>query len=91
MKILTLVLIVFLALAMVGCSDESGAKELLAKQGYTEIKITGYRPFACSDDDDMSTGFSAKNQNGVIVTGTVCSTYGGNAGFGKLATIRFDE
>jgi hypothetical protein len=65
-------------------TDSKKARGFLTEQGYTDIQITGYEPFACSDEDDYSTGFIAKNWNGRTVSGVVCSSF-----WGKYATIRF--
>jgi len=67
-----------------GCTDQPKATKVLQDNGYTDVQITGYSPFACSDSDTFSTGFRAKSPSGVVVSGTVCS------GFLKGATIRFD-
>ncbi len=73
-----------LVLALAACSDGDTARRVLMQQGYTEIEITGWSPFSCSQDDTFSTGFQAKSPAGLRVTGTVCSA------FFKGATIRFD-
>lgn len=70
---------------MSGCTREDHARELLGSQGMTEIDITGYRMFICSDDDKFSTGFMAKSVGGKYVSGSVCSGL-----FGKGATVRYD-
>lgn len=69
---------------MVGCTDNHGAVRILEAQGYTKIEMTGYKPFACSKDDTLQTGFKAEI-NGRTVSGTVCSGL-----FFKGNTIRFD-
>lgn len=74
--------VAFLALA--GCTDSTKATRVLEQQGFKEINITGYSPFACSDSDTFSTGFEATSPNGSRVRGTVCS------GILKGATVRFD-
>ncbi len=85
-KYVGLMLLVFVALCLVlfGCTRPQGTVDFLQAQGYTEITITGYRPFMKSDSDTFSTGFRAKNQNGRIVTGAVCE------GRMKGKTLRFD-
>jgi len=60
------------------------ATRILADQGYTEIVITGWRPFAAGKDDSFSTGFEARSPGGRKVTGAVTS------GFFKGSTIRLD-
>lgn len=68
-----------------GCTDERTAERVLSQAGYTEIEMTGWRPFMRSEDDYYSTGFKAKAPNGAIVTGAVTSGL-----WLKGATIRFD-
>lgn len=53
------------------CTSENGAKRTLAAAGYTNIEITGWRPFMKSKDDWSSTGFRATGPNGQTVTGAV--------------------
>lgn len=55
---------------------------LLESQGYLNIKLTGYKIFACSKGDIFSSGFIAF-KDGKQIEGTVCS------GLFKGATIRF--
>jgi major membrane immunogen (membrane-anchored lipoprotein) len=83
MKILTKVLIV-ISLLLIGCTNSEDAYRALRAQGFTDIHITGYDRFACSDDDFYHTGFIAINVNGIAVSGTVCSGM-----FLKNATIRY--
>ena len=66
-----------------GCTSQKDAKKALESQGFSDIKYTGYSFFECSKEDTFHTGFEAKNSNGDIVKGTVCS------GILKGATIRF--
>lgn len=74
-----------LLLALSGsCSMPSeDAEDLLERQGYTEIEMTGYAPLACGQGDVTSSGFRAKSPNGSKVKGTVC------CGALKGCTIRF--
>jgi hypothetical protein len=74
-----------LVLALVGCTQPDKARELLNAQGYSDIQITGYNVWGCSDDDTYHTGFRAKSANGSVIEGTVCAGL-----FFKGATIRFD-
>ena len=69
------------ALAIVGCTREDDTKRVLESSGYTNIEITGYRPFM---GETFSTGFKAKAPNGQIVTGAV------TRGIFKGNTIRLD-
>jgi hypothetical protein len=79
-----LVLIVVGLLVIVGCVDEPTARRALSGAGYTDVEITGYNTWACSEDDTYHTGFKAKGPTGQVVTGTVCSAWG------KGSTIRLD-
>lgn len=71
-------------LALTGCTNADKATSVLHKQGYTDIEITGYDFFACSEDDFYATGFEAKTVTGEHISGTVCS------GMFKGNTIRLD-
>lgn len=75
---------VLFATITAGCTNEPKATEILQKNGYTNIEMTGYNPFACSEDDFYHTGFKAKSISGQIIEGTVC----GGILF-KGSTIRF--
>ena len=66
-----------------GCTNESGAKNALDNEGYTQIQITGWSPFHCGDRDLTSTGFRAMNARGKPVSGVVC------CGILKNCTIRW--
>lgn len=67
-----------------GCTQPDDTIHLLEQQGYTDVQITGWRPFMAGEDDTFSTGFRARARNGDIVTGAVTS------GLMKGKTIRFD-
>jgi len=85
MKNLTKVLIaISLVLVIQGCTNKGDAERALSAQGFTNIKITGYNFFACSEDDFYHTGFTAINTKGKKVNGTVCSGI-----LFKNATIRY--
>jgi hypothetical protein len=56
-----------------GCSDKEGATNFLKKEGYSDITITGYSFFECSQQDIKSTGFIAK-KGGKMIEGTVCTS-----------------
>lgn len=60
-------------LAVAGCTDPKRATKALEGMGYTNITITGYSVFGCSDSEAMRTGFVATDQRGNRVTGTFCS------------------
>lgn len=83
MKKITLAIILG-AILCAGCSDPKTARRVLEQDGYTEVKITGWQFFGCDKHDDFTTGFMAKNANGALVNGVVCSDL-----IGKGATIRF--
>lgn len=77
-------LILLAVLIAVGCTSRKDAERALTSQGFTNIRVTGYDWFACSEDDFYHTGFIAVNTSGKEVTGTVCSGL-----FFKNATIRY--
>lgn len=76
--------ILILCLLVSACTDEPTATRILANDGYTNIKFTGYNWLACGQDDFYSTGFIATKNNHQII-GTVCSGL-----LLKSATIRFE-
>ena len=45
--------------------------DYLIREGYEDIAITGYEPWACSEDDDYHTGFTA-TKNGIPIKGVIC-------------------
>lgn len=67
------IMLMAFVIGLSACTDPSEATRVLSNEGYTEIQMTGYNMFACSEDDFYHTGFSAKNREGLVVTGTVCS------------------
>ena len=71
-------------LGLTGCTRPQQATRTLENHGYTEIQITGWRPFMAGEDDTFSTGFRAKSPGGRYVTGTVTS------GLLKGSTVRLD-
>lgn len=77
-------LVVGTAMQCVGCAAPDASKSTLQKAGYTDIRIEGWAPLQCSDDDTYSTGFRAKNPRGDVVEGVVCC-----GAFSKACTIRF--
>ncbi len=79
-----LVIIALTLLALTGCTRSDEATKVLKANGYTDITITGWRPFMAGKDEAFSTGFQAKSPSGTVVTGAVTS------GFLKGSTIRFD-
>lgn len=87
MELLKIIVIIFLFIIFrIICTSDNDfekAKKQLQAQGYTNIENTGYDLFCCSDEDNFSTGFKAKDKNGNIVEGCICS------GILKGLTIRF--
>lgn len=75
---------IILMLSLSACSSSNDAHRALESAGFTEISITGYRFTGCGEDDDFTTGFTARNPQGKYVSGVVCS------GWFKGGTIRFD-
>lgn len=79
-----IIVVIVLVRCLIGFTDPVGAKRTLENQGYTNVKITGYRPFAASESDAYSTGFEANSPNGTSVTGAVTK------GIFKGNTVRLD-
>ena len=69
----------------ISCTRPDEATELLKKQGYTDIHITGWRPMMAGKDESISTGFEATSPNGQQISGAVTSGF-----LFKGQTIRFD-
>jgi hypothetical protein len=69
---------------LVGCTDESSARNALQDEGFTDIRFTGYDWFACSKDDFTHTGFVAKGPTGRESHGVVCCGM-----LFKACTVRF--
>ena len=84
--LLSICLICLLSLGLVSCegTEPDKATRVLEDQGYTNVVITGYNAWSCSEDDWYRTGFTATSIAGKPVKGTVCSSdY-------KGSTIRLD-
>lgn len=77
-------LLLLIALVLAGCTQPEHARKVLEAQGLTNIVITGYSAFSCSDNDTFATGFEATSVNGARVKGTVCE------GMLKNATVRYE-
>lgn len=60
-----------LALILSSCTDESSVKRYADAEGWDSYEITGFRLFACSEDDFYHTGFKA-TKNGRCFSGVVC-------------------
>lgn len=78
------IFVLLLSVILASCSNSNDAKKALTAMGFSEIRTTGYKWFACSDDDWYHTGFVAKNAQGLEVKGVVCSGF-----FFKNSTVRF--
>lgn len=78
------IIIAILCIIIVSCTNADKAIEVLQKQGYTNIEITGYEFGACAEEDVFHTGFIATSPSGYVVSGVVCS------GLMKGSTIRFE-
>lgn len=72
---------------LAACSDAPGADRAVRAMGFTDVTTTGYRFTGCGKDDDQSTGFTARNPRGEMVSGVVCSNW---SPFGKTSTVRID-
>jgi hypothetical protein len=83
-KLSLFVVIVAGSVGLTGCTSPQDAEKALNAEGMTNIKVTGYKFFACSRDDFYNTGFTATNSVGKNVEGTVCSGL-----FFKGSTIRY--
>jgi len=70
------------AITLSACTNEGKTYDVLRKAGYTDIKVGGWAPFSCSEDDVFKTKFTATNPTGQTVEGVVC------AGWFKGGTIR---
>ena len=68
-----LIAIVLCVILLSSCSGASASEILLEEQGYTNVEITGFNLFACSEDDMYRYNFTATNPNGKQVKGVVCS------------------
>ena len=74
-----------LAVVFSSCTDESGAKKALERNGYKPISVGGYGWLAGSKDDVYVTKFKAVAPNGDTVTGCV------TRGLIKGNTVRTDD
>lgn len=75
----------FIAVAMAsillsGCSDATSATNALDNLGMKDIQTNGYPIFNdCGEKYSHATKFTARNPNGKIVSGVVCSTFFGTS------------
>lgn len=79
-----LIAMILICLALMSCTNSEKAIDVLSKQGYKNIEITGYEFGACAEEDVFHTGFIAVSPSGYAVGGVVCS------GLLKGSTIRFE-
>jgi hypothetical protein len=63
------------ALTLAACTSPDKAHKTLEAQGYTNIKILGYAPMSCADDDSTCTKFEATALSGRRVRGAVGCGY----------------
>jgi hypothetical protein len=87
MRKIVFIIALAVSLAMTGCTSDNDfekGKKQLENMGYTDVENTGYNAFCCSDSDNFSTGFKAKDKEGNIVRGCFCSS------LLKGITIRFE-
>jgi hypothetical protein len=83
MKKLTLpAFLILLTILSTGCTRPDHSYQVLQAQGYSNISITGYAWFGCSEDDWFKTKFVATGPTGTQVNGVVCS------GLFKGSTVR---
>ena len=82
MKFRTLLASAVLCLSLAACTSQD-ARRTVEDLGMTDVQLTGYRWFGCSEDDLYHTGFLAKRGDRVV-SGVVCQ------GILKGATVRFD-
>lgn len=66
------VVIIFLLILPYCIPANDEAEKALKAQGYTNIKLTGYKVLACSQSDGYNRGFEATSLAGVRVEGVVC-------------------
>ena len=78
-------LLAIACIALSACYDAGSAERILANEGYTGVRTTGYAWFACDQHDTLATQFTATSAAGRRVTGAVC------CGVIKNCTIRFDR
>jgi hypothetical protein len=71
-RLFVLILATILAFSATACTQPDQSIAVLEREGYSNIEITGYDPFGCSEDDHYRTGFRAE-KNGQQVKGVVCS------------------
>lgn len=73
---------------LISCTNENGSKRALEGLGLTNVRITGYSLFGCSQDDSTCTAFVAE-RDGKQVRGVVGCGLDGMP-FAKGCTVRFE-
>lgn len=74
----------FLLIGMLfACTNVDASINAIESAGLEPVKVGGFSWFTCSDSDNFSTRFTAKNPQGKLVSGTVC------CGILKGCTIRY--
>lgn len=77
---------ILMMFSLASCTDEETSRRVLEDEGYTDIEIGGYAMFACSEDDNYRTSFTAvrvtPSGEHRVVTGAVC------CGLWKNCTVR---
>lgn len=68
-----MIMIAFLGISLAACTDPDAARRTAENHGLTNVQITGYSFWGCSDDDTVRTAFTAQNAQGRTVRGVVCS------------------
>jgi hypothetical protein len=63
-KTFIIILTITVSITAIGCTKPDETKRILQQQGYSDIKITGYKFLKCSKYDQFHTGFSAVSPNG---------------------------
>ncbi len=59
-------------LGAVGCTAPDRSMDTLAAEGFTDVELTGYVYWSCSEQYPLRTGFVATNPRGERVEGVVC-------------------
>jgi hypothetical protein len=68
-----LIALIALCFLLASCNGNVTSTTILEEQGYTNVEITGFNPFACSEDDMYRLNFTATSPTGKPVKGVVCS------------------
>lgn len=71
-------------LLLTACTSREDVEKYAKAEGWEIYEVTGYRFFACSEDDWYHTGFRAV-KDGQTITGVICSGL-----LFKGATLRLD-